>query len=149
MAWITWKRVIEAGLDGEPEYVERAKALVAFHPECAAHNRRLVALRAGVAAVAREETIGDAQFPAFMAGVWEGIEAPQRSRPGFWAAFSLVAAALVAATAMGYILLGGPEPVNATEVEYVGTDLEDATVDWYNSSNGVVTIQVNMQDDDL
>lgn len=149
MAWKSWKHVIESGFDGEPDYVERAKALIAFHPECAAHNRRLLTLRAGAEVAAREETIGDAQFPAFMAGVWEGIEAPQRSRRGVWAALSLVAAALVAATAMAYIFLGGPEPVNATEVEYVGTDLKDATVDWYNSRNGVVTIQVNMQGDDL
>jgi len=149
MAWNTWKHIIEAGFDGGPENAERAKALIAFHPKCAAYERRLLALRAGVAAVARNESIGDDQFPAFMAGVREGIETPHPGRRGFWAALSLVTAALVAATAMGYILMGGPDPVGATEVEYVGTDLKDATVDWYNSSNGVVTIQVNMQGDDL
>lgn len=149
MIWNSWKRTVEAGVDGEAAYVERARTLTSSRPECAAHEQRIKTLRAGAATVARTETIGDEQFPAFMAGIWEGIEAPQSSRRSSWATFSLVAAALVAALAMAYIFMGGPDPVKATEVEYVGTDLKDATVDWYNSKNGVVTIEVKMQNNDL
>ena len=43
----------------------------------------------------------------------------------------------------------GPEPVTATEVEFVSTELEGATVEVYNSENGVTTFWLTPAKDDI
>ncbi len=149
MAWEFWKRTIEADFDAAPGHREKAAALMAQRPECVAHRARLEAMREGVRAVVRHETIDDAQFSAFMDGIREGLREPAPRWGRAWAAMSLTAAGIVAALALWSIFSGGAEPVSATEVEYVGTDVEDATVDWYNSSNGVTTIRLDWKGGDM
>lgn len=106
------------------------------------HLEQIEKLRAGAAASrAATPEISDAQFGAFMAGIREGIAAPAPgwNRTRMWAYVSLAAAAMVIAVSMLYVLAPGPEPVKANKVESVSTELEGATVDWYENDKGGAT----------
>jgi anti-sigma factor RsiW len=144
-----WKKTIAAYVDGETDYQDAAERLMATRPECAAYAEELRQIHAGIAAVIQRESIGDGQFNAFMAGIQEGIETPAPGYRGRWAALSFGAAALVMALAVWSMLPGDQSQVKATEVEYVDTELDDATVNWYNSEDGVPTIQLYIPEDDI
>ncbi len=143
-----WMKRVEACFDGAPAdpAVERHTAAC---PVCAAHLEALRRMRAGVAAVAVRESVTDAQFPAFMRGIREGIERPERHHTGFWAVLSLTAAALIVAVATFAVFSGGTAPVRATEVESMSTDLQGAKVDTYRSEEGVTTVWITMSKDDV
>ena len=140
-------RQVEALFDGE-----RADAALERHaaacPACAAALAGLRRLREGARAATRAASVEDAQFPAFMAGVREQMDAPARRPRGFLAVASLVTAAMVAALATFAIIKGGPDPVRATEVE-VSTDIPGAEVGWYDSKDDSITIWINLAEDDL
>ena len=101
-------------------------------------------MRAGVSAVARREGISDAQFPAFMRGIQDGIDAPRPRPAGLWAALSLSTAALIVAVAVFAVFFGGTSPAQATKVESMSTELPGATVDTYRSEDGVTTVWITM-----
>jgi hypothetical protein len=138
-----WK-MIEANFDGE------VKAVLEAGPEAAAWHGALEKQRAGIRAVHDPAVIQDAQFPAFMAGIREGMETPQPlfSRRRIYAAVSMAAAALLIALATFAVFTGSPEPVKANEVERVYTELEGATVG-YDQEDGVTTLWVNISRDDV
>lgn len=141
-----WTRQVERLFDGESTGLERVKAHVASCPACAGTLRRLTVLREGVSVVAAREEIGAAQFPAFMAGIREQIEAPAPRRTGMWAVLSLTAAALIAALSIFAVASGGPAPVVAehTVVESATTEIEGAIVEKQNSSDhGPATIWIH------
>lgn len=144
-----YTKIMEAAFDGERPRSDALDAHLEACPLCRAHLANLERMRAAVGAVAERTRIEDPQMPAFMAGIREGMEAPAR-RPRSWiAATSLVTAALVMALATFVMLKGGPDPVRATEVEYLSTDLENATVEWYDSEDLGTTIWINQAGDDL
>jgi len=146
-----WMKQIEAYADGESgEQAQAIEAHVGACRICADYLAQLRRIRDGVSAVARRETIQDAQFPAFMRGIREGIELPAPAyRRGAFAILSFGMAALIVAVAAFAVLSGGPAPVKATEVESAYTDLEGATLNTYNSEDGVTTIWVTVGKDDV
>lgn len=146
-----WMKQIEAYADGESgEETQAIEAHVGNCRLCADHLAQLRRIREGVSAVARRETIQDAQFPAFMRGIREGIESPPPAhRRGVFAILSFGMAALIVAVAAFAVFSGGPAPVKATEVESAYTDLEGATLNTYNSEDGVTTIWVTVGKDDV
>ena len=48
-----------------------------------------------------------------------------------------------------FSIFTGPGPVKANEVESVSTQLNDATVHWDNSDDGVTTIWISIAEDDV
>ncbi len=145
-----WAKWLEAHFDGERPAEDRLEAHRAKCPHCAARWAELERLREGVARIRRVEEIGDAQFPAFMRGIQEGLEAPVRGRAtSFWAVLSLTMAALVISFATFVIFFGAPGEVKATEVEKMSTDLEGAKINAYSSGDGTTTVWVTMSKEDL
>ena len=151
MASTRWLKKAEALFDGEEQWVPPSeRAIVSESAECESHLARLSRIREAVAASARVETIGEGQVPAFAAGIQEALDARPRSRRGLWAVASLSAAALILALALSSLFSKPVTPVTATEVEWVSTDLEGATVsDWYNAEDGVATVWVEVGEDDV
>ncbi len=142
-----WQKKIDAYFDGRDVDVAEVEALITERPECAAYLADLEGLRQATAHTVRRETIADAQFRAFMDPIHDAIETPRRRFGGYWATLSLGAAAVIIAVATWSIFTPGPEPVKATEVEFVSTDLDGATVEWYDSEDGITTLEVNVSED--
>ncbi len=93
--------------------------------------------------------ISDGQFGAFMAGITRGIAEPAPRRFRLWTSMSIAAAALIIVIALLSILYPSPEAVKANTVESVSTELNGATVDWYDNKEGVTTVWVKTSGDDV
>lgn len=138
---------IGALLDGEPRYAGRQA--LSGDAEAQAYEAAVLQLRHGAAVAARTPEISDAQFGAFMQGIREGIETPAPRFSRLWTVASVTAAALIMLlSALAYFGTGS-EPVRATEVESVSTELDGVTVRFYDSPQGVSTVQVTMPENDL
>jgi hypothetical protein len=142
---------IAAEFDGEIALSEAERDALLQDPERARYAEALPALRSGAQAAARvTPRIEDAQMGAFMAGIREGVATPEHApHRGFWAAVSLTAAAMVIAVSTFIVLDGGPQAVQANEVESISTDLEGARLDVYDSDEGITTIWIVNSGDDL
>ena len=142
-----WVLQVQAACDGESLRNEAAvRAHIPGCPECSAFAAGLDRLRQGARAATEVPTIGDAQFGAFMAGIRDGMNADTRPWPvRFWAAASLVAAALVIAVGLFTIFSssGQPARVEATEVVEARTELDGATVDVELTEDGNATLWVH------
>jgi len=151
MSGCKWSQRVDRWFDGETS--SESSAEVSAHVSgcsiCAARLSELRRLRAAATSAVRHEAIGDGQFPAFMAGVREGLEIRQRGWGRFWALASLTAAALIAAISTFVIISDEPKKVDATVVESCTTDLEGATVRTYEDAEGDTTIAVTMSKDDI
>ncbi len=107
------------------------------------YQAELARMRRGAQWAAKETpVISDGQFGAFMAGINAAIAEPAPRRYPLWTTVSIAAAALVIVIALLSILYPSPEGVKANTVESVSTDLNNATVDWYDSKDGVTTVWV-------
>lgn len=137
-------------VDGENCYAP-ADTSVQETPEYQSYRDDMLRLREGAQqAAAKTPEISDGQMGAFMAGIREGIEQPApRHAKGIWATASLVAAALVLVLSLLVIFHQPNEPVQATEVESVHTDLDGVSVDCYDSPQGTTTVWVTMPENDL
>jgi anti-sigma factor RsiW len=146
-----WTQRVDRWFDGQssPETSPEISAHAAGCAVCSARLAELQRLRNAATAAVRREEIGDSQFPAFMAGVREGLQPPQRGWGRFWAVASLTAAALIAAVSTFIIISDQPQTVDATVVESVTTDIEGATVQTYEDAEGDTTIAVTMSKDDI
>jgi hypothetical protein len=102
----------------------------------------LAFLREGVQAVPPAPEIADAQFSAFMQGIREGVEAAPEPRRGFWAALSLVTAAMVAAISIFVIFETNNivQPPTVSAVESASTDISGATVTSGTSKDGSAVV---------
>lgn len=150
MKTCAWFERVEAYIDGETPSGEALETHLAQCPQCQAHAAAIQKMRRGIdTVIAAYPEISEAQFPHFMNGIRDAIDQPRRRFMGWWAAASLTAAAMIVALATFSIIYGGPEPVRATEVESVSTDLEGATVDWYDTKEGVTTVWVNVAKEDI
>jgi hypothetical protein len=110
----------------------------------------LARIRRGVHVLTRATPeISDGQFDAFMAGIHQGITEPAPGAYRLWTSVSIAAAALIIVVALLSILYPSPEPVTANTVESVSTDLNGATVDWYDNKEGVTTVWVKTSGDDV
>ncbi len=138
---------IGALLDGETRYSGNATACL-DDVECRAHGAAIEAIRRGAREAAHAPEISDGQFGAFMAGIREGVEQPEARPASLWAMASLSAAALVLVLSLLAIFSRGAEPVRATEIESVHTELEGVTVE-FNNQQDVSTVWVTMTESDL
>jgi hypothetical protein len=103
----------------------------------------LAQIRRAVQDIAKDTpVISDGQFGPFMAGISAGIAEPVPRRFHLWTSLSIAAAALVIVIALLSILYPSPESVKANTVESVTTELNGATVDWYDNKDGVTTVWV-------
>lgn len=143
-----WFKDIEAYVDGEASRAEAVESHLAACPACASHRDGLLAWRAALRPAVEAPVLSDAQFSAFMAGIRTGIEAPRHRTGGIWALMSLAAAALVIAVAT-FSIFTGPTPLEATQVESVSTEIDNATVRVEQPEGGVTTIWVNINQDDI
>ena len=148
MAKCRWIHRVERWFDGED-----STAAVSEHVRacatCKDHVETLRAMRSAISEEAKHEAIGDAQFPAFMAGIRDQVSAPRGRVAGLWAYASLTAAALVVALSAFVIFSGGPQDVDASVVESATSDIEGAEVDVYSSENGTATVWVNLTGRDV
>jgi hypothetical protein len=123
--------------------------------DLAAYDAGLRLLRKGAQNARQRPEIADAQFPAFMQGIQESIEAPRRGHRGFWAVVSLSTAALLVAMSAFVIFMSTNEHKTSvveavtTEVETVSTDINGATVDSYTSGDGTTVVWVSTEKRDL
>lgn len=133
-----WTRQVERWFDGESRQPRDVAQHIDGCPACQAYARRLELFRAGAQAVAVRQEIASPQFPAFLEGIREGIEQPRRRHTGVWALASLMAASLIVAISLFAVFTGGPDPVGAehTVVESASTEMEGATVEMQNSTDG-------------
>jgi len=116
-------------------------------PVCARHLDQLCAFRQAAHA-ARGAEIGDAQFPAFMAGIRERVETPAPTRRRGWRVAWVTMAALLVASAAFLVMTDGTRTVEATVVESYSSELEGAIVTTYASDTGVTTLLVQVSQDD-
>ena len=150
MSRCSWHTEVARYFDGETVAVDAVETHLRQCPQCAAYCEQARQLREGVGQLVQREQISDMQFPAFMEGIRESITPPSaRRHGGLWAALSLSTAALLIAIAAFFLFQGGPEPVRATEVEFVSTELEGATVHWYGDEGGITTVEINLAEDDI
>jgi anti-sigma factor RsiW len=148
MITCTWTKKIDAWLDGELTETATVQAHLEDCPACARHHALALQMREAVQALPTAPEVADGQFSAFLEGIERGIEAPRKGPGNFWALASLTAAALVIAVAT-FSLFTGPGPVKANEVESISTQLDNATVHWDNSDDGVTTIWISIAEDDV
>ena len=149
MTECSWIPKVEAWFDGESPELEEVKCHIAACPECAALARRLQAVRGGVEAVATRETIADAQVPAFIEGIRQGIAPPARGHRGLWALASAATACVLVIFSVFTVLRGGPGDTLSTEVESYSTELKGATVSVQLSDDGAATVWVSMPEEVL
>ncbi len=117
-------------------------------PDEAQYLGDLARLRQGAQTTARHTpVISDGQFGAFMAGINAAVAEPAPRRHPAWTTVSIATAALIIVIALLSILYPSPEPVKANTVESVTTELNNATVDWYDSKDGVTTVWVKSKGD--
>ena len=117
-------------------------------PQDTQYLAELGRMRTGAKAAAKATpVISDGQFGAFMAGISDAIAEPAPRRYRLWTSVSIAAAALIIVIALLSILYPSPEAVKANTVESVSTDLNNATVDWYDNKDGVTTVWVKTKGD--
>ncbi len=134
-----------AAFDGET--ASPAETAVSADPQYLAD---LASLRRGArAATVDTPEISDGQFGAFMAGVRAAVAEPTPRKYTLWTSVSIATAALIIVIALLSILYPSPEPVKANAVESVSTELNGATVDWYDNKEGVTTVWVKTSGDDV
>ncbi len=142
-----WEERVERRFDGEVSDATAVDAHVSTCAHCKAYLADLELIRSVTHTAGPVPEIADAQFNAFMDGVREGIAPKPSPWRGLWAMASLTAAAFVVAFSAFILMRGETQPVLATEIESVSTELAGATV--YKSDDGVTTVWVNMAEDDL
>jgi anti-sigma factor RsiW len=147
MAECRWMQNVERWTDGEASKPDAVAKHLASCPACQAYERRLRMLRDGVAAVSKTDMIGDSRFPAFM----EELRERRARRPRWSLAWKLVPVAAAILIVLGgslytYEMLTVPGP---PIVESASTEIEDAAVTTYATNNGVTTVWVVSQDNDV
>lgn len=139
---------IGARLDGETRYSGK-NAPDTQDEALKSYEDALLRFRQGAKQAARAPEISDTQFNAFMEGVREGIAAPAPRFTGLWTLASAATVALIILVSLLAFFAGGPEPVRATEVESVSTELQGVTINYYDNPQGVSTVKVTMPESDL
>ena len=145
-----WERDIARRFDGEGD------ATVAVPgSEALAYEASLRRLREGAQVAMHRPEIAAAQFPSFMEGIRESIEAPRRHHRGFWAVLSLSTAALLVAISAFLVFAGGPDSQHqvveavTTQVEAATTEIPGATVEKYTNEDGTAVVWVSTAQRDL
>jgi anti-sigma factor RsiW len=152
MKTCNWEQRVERWFDDPSTDSEEVQAHVDGCRHCREQLELLRAMRAGVQAMADCPDVSDGQFPAFMAGVQDGLEPPRRRFGGLWALTSLTAAAFIVAISASVIF--APSTNNAvragTEVEEAVSDLDDTRVQvWSDKKSGATYVWVDDKSGDM
>ncbi|MFA7691260.1 MAG: hypothetical protein GX117_05800 [Candidatus Hydrogenedentes bacterium] len=114
------------------------------------YETMLSRLREGAAAhVADTPVISDGQFGLFMEGIHEGIHERTPKVSGLWAMASFATVTLLILLSLLAFFAGGPDPVRATEIESVSTELQGVTINFYENAQGLSTVKVTMPENGL
>ena len=141
------RRLIRQAAAFDGEAAQPAETAV---PGDAEYLAQLSRMRHGAELAAdRTPEISDGQFGAFMAGINTAIAEPAPRGYRLWTSVSIAAAALIIVIALLSILYPSPETVKANAVESVSTELNGATVDWYDNKEGVTTVWVKTSGGDV
>lgn len=141
---------VEQWFDGERVDEEAVKKAMESDAAAADHAAFLKTLRAGISTLKTEAEISDAQLPAFMSGIREGIRPPARSHGGWWALVSLASAALIAAVSTLIVISGGATKVRAqSTVEEFSTDLKGGHASSFTTPSGATTVWVEAPEEDM
>lgn len=144
----THQNEVERWFDGEATLGAQLESHIEECSSCKEHVEFLRETRAAIEALPQSPEIADAQMPAFLEGISEGIHQPRRRFSGIWAMASGVAAALIAAVAMMSMLTAPEAPIGAeSKVETYSTDIEGASVDVLGGENETQTVWLNTPDD--
>ena len=152
MGQCRWARTVEQWFDQGMTPDTPAARHAAGCPACSESLVLLRRMREGARSAVRREGVSDTQFPAFMQGIHDGIEA--RSVPAWrfsrlWALSSVAAAALIASASLFAVFTGETGEVEGSVIESYSTELENADVSSYSSENGTKTVWVNTAREDL
>lgn len=139
---------IGARLDGEARYSGR-EIPDNQDEELKQYEAALLLQRRGATRAARAPEISDTQFDVFMQGIREGVAEPAPRFAGLWTLASVATVMLIVIISLLAFFTGGPDPVRATEVESVSTELQGVTVNYYDNPQGVSTVKVTMPESDL
>lgn len=142
-----WQKEIARRFDGAEQ--DAAQAL-ATTPETRAYLDGLRQLRLGARSLPNAPHIADAQFPAFMEGIREGMAAGRHGMWGhpIWAMVSLSAAAFLVAFSV-FMVWNQAGAVSASVVEKATTEIQGATVNAYTSESGTAVVWVESAQVDL
>ena len=147
----THQTTLEHWFDGEHVDNAHIKAHVEHCAACQTHLAFLNATRDAIEASPPSPKIADAQLPAFLEGIAQGIELqPRRRFTGLWVMASSVAAALIAAISMMSMITPTAPPVGAQTIMVEGsesTDIDGATIE-YDTENETPTIWLNLDASD-
>ena len=144
-----WQQRIERQFDGDAPEGDGGKPETA---EQQAHLDRLHRLRDGVKSAASRQVIEDAQFPAFMDGIRERIEAPRVGHRRLWTFASVTAAALIvaASTFITYVVVTNDSGTGVgTVVDAYESDIPGAIVESSTSEDGTVSVWVTVPERDI
>ncbi len=141
----TWQERLERYRDGElgESDAQEVEAMLDA-PAYRDYDASLAALSSAARESMPRSEIADAQLPAFMAGIREGVETPQRGHRGFWALASLSTAALIVALSVfSLIMLNSHDAVHTT-VEAAASDIEGVEIDTYtDEEDGTAVVWVS------
>ena len=138
-----WQQEVASRFDTEG--MERSKGKT---PEERAYVTALERLRAGAHAVATHAEIRDAQLPAFIHGIREGIQTPPGGYRRVWALLSLSTAALLVALS-AFLVFTWHKDETASVVEAASTQIQGATVSSYSQEDGSAVVWVRIPRRDL
>ncbi len=147
-----WAKTVEQWFDEGMTPDTPAARHAAQCASCVQTLAILEQMREGAQITARREAISNSQFPAFMEGIREGIEAAQAPAWHFnrlWTLSSVAAAALIASASLFAVFTGERGEVEGSVVESYSTDLENADVSSYSTENGTTTVWVTTAEEDL
>jgi anti-sigma factor RsiW len=118
---------------------------------CAVCREHVALLKTMRAAIQSEDvpTLADAQIPAYLNDLRTRVERKPARRVSLWAMFSASTAAVVVAVSLMSVFSTGPQPIEATVIEEVTTDIEGATTESTVSDDGTATVWVNLPEGDL
>jgi hypothetical protein len=137
-----WQQQLARRFDGEGAEVSETQT-----PEERAYLAALERLRTGARAVATRAEIRDAQLPAFLHGIREGIQTPPSYRR-VWALLSLSTAALLVALS-AFLVFTWRNDDAASVVEAASTQIQGATVSSYSQEDGTAVVWVRVPRRDL
>jgi anti-sigma factor RsiW len=139
---------VERWFDGELAEGEQVRVHLAICPACRNHLALLERVRT---AVQSQEVprLADAQMPAFLDELRIRVEKKPARTFNLWAMVSAGAAAIVVAFSLLSIFSTGPQPIEATVIEEVSTDIQGATTESSVSDDGTATVWINLPEGDL
>lgn len=140
---------LERWFDGELVESGEIEKHLTDCPDCTARLNELNRLRQAIQSAKQDAEIGDAQLPAFMRDIGEGLKRPRPQPVGLWALGSAIAAAIIVSLSLLSIVSPGPDPIQAITIEESSTDIDGATTESVYVDEETVMVWINLPDEDM